>query len=259
MKNWKSHIDLAHPCWDGYRVLISRLPDSGFPEPAALDRLLPPGQAGAAGKRICFRPSSEIPGVAYEKHIFETGEVSTRKDSWHDLFNALVWCRFPFLKSAMNAVHYRHLDEEKGGRRGSRRDALTLLDESGVIVFSRDQGLLSALGDRDWQAAFVQRREAWNVSGVMVCGHAILEKFLAPYKSMTAHALLVPLQEAMCVADFDGMLADGVSDGSLLATTADLSPLPLMGIPGWWPGGDQDKGFYSDRSVFRPAADKKSR
>ncbi len=258
MQDWKSHIDLGHPCWDGYRVLIDRLPGDGFPDPAALTRLLPPGQAGAAGKGIRFRPASEIPGVAYEKHIFETGEVSTRENNWHDLFNALAWCRFPFLKTAMNEVHFRHLDEEKEGRRGSRRDALTLLDESGVIVLSRDGKLLSALAERDWQKAFVAHRDAWTGTGVMVCGHAILEKFLAPYKALTAHALLVPLRGAACVADIDGMLADGVRDGSLLATTGDLSPLPLMGIPGWWTGGGQDAQFYADKSVFRAPRAKKS-
>ena len=173
MQNWKSHIDRDHPCWDGYRVLLDRLPDGGFPGPEALCRLLPPGQAGA-GKPIVFRAAAEIPGVAYERHIFETGEVSTRENNWHDLFNALVWCRFPYLKSAMNEVHYRHLDEEKEGRRGDRRDALTLLDESGVIVFSRNGNLLSALRARDWNEAFVDRRDAWNEAGIMVCAEGSL-------------------------------------------------------------------------------------
>lgn len=252
MQDWKSHIDLKHPCWDGYRVSLGRLPDEPFPDPAVLTRLLPPGQAGASGKPIRFRPAGELPGVAYEKHIFETGEVSTRQDNWHDLFNALVWCRFPFLKTAMNEVHYRHLDEEKNGRRGERRDALTLLDESGVIVTSPDKGLLGALSERNWRAAFVRHREAWSRSGVMVCGHAILEKFLDPYKSLTAHALLLPLDGPACVADLDKMLADGIRDDSLLKTPGDLSPLPLMGIPGWWTGGEQDETFYADTRVFRP-------
>ena len=251
MQDWKSHIDLKHPCWEGYRVLLNCLPDDGFPDPETLDRLLPPGQAGAGDKRIRFRPAAELPGVAYEKHIFETGEVSTREKNWHDVFNALVWCRFPYLKTAMNEVHYRHLAEEKGGRRGDRRDALTLFDESGVIVFSGDEALLSALSERNWQAAFLDRREAWKEAGVMVCGHAILEKFLAPYKSLTAHALLLPLSEPACVAGVDGMLAEGVRNGSLLQSPRDLSPLPLMGIPGWWGGGEQDEQFYADRDVFR--------
>ena len=39
---------------------------------------------------------------------------------------------------------------------------------------------------------------------------------------------------------------------------ADLAPLPLMGIPGWWTSGDQDDRFYADRAVFRPPRGSKS-
>jgi hypothetical protein len=251
MQDWKSHIDLAHPCFDGYRVAIRRLPDNGFPGPGALTRLLPPGQAHAGGNPVRFRPAADLPGVAYEEHIYQTGEVSTREDNWHDLFNALVWCRFPQFKSAMNEVHYRHLDEESDGRRGSQRDALTLLDESGVIVIGNDERLFSALAGRNWNEAFVQCREAWAATGVIVCGHAILEKFLHPYKALTAHALLLPTVDAMCLADLDGELASGLLEGSLLQSPRDLSPLPLMGIPGWWAGA-QDEAFYADSDVFRP-------
>lgn len=251
MTGWKSHLDLDHPCWTGYRVAIGRLADGLFPTPDDLCRLLLPGQSNAAGRRLRFRPADELPGVDYEKHIYETGEVSTREGSWHDLFNALVWTRFPGLKAAMNERHYRCLDEARDGRRGAQRDALTLLDESGVIVTSPDPGLLEALRARDWQAAFATRRDGWAASGVMVCGHAILEKFLAPYKALTAHALLLPLDGAACAADLDAQLASGLRSGELLNTPRDLSPLPLMGIPGWWPDGPQDETFYADRAVFR--------
>jgi hypothetical protein len=33
-------------------------------------------------------------------------------------------------------------------------------------------------------------------------------------------------------------------------TTANFSPLPVFGIPGWWP--QQDEAFYEDAFVFRP-------
>ena len=251
MQDWKSHIDLAHPCWDGYRVVIRRLAGEVFPGPEALNRILPQGQARTGGNPVRFRAASELPGIAYEKHIHETGEISTRVENWHDLFNALVWSRFPRFKSAMNEVHYRHLHEEKNGRRGSQRDALTLLDESGVIVTGPDRRLLEALSGRNWQEAFVQRRDAWSGTAVIVCGHAILEKFLQPYKALTAHALLIPVDDPLCVADLDGRLATRLLEGGLLDSTKDLSPLPLLGIPGWW-HGVQDEAFYADRDVFRP-------
>jgi hypothetical protein len=33
-------------------------------------------------------------------------------------------------------------------------------------------------------------------------------------------------------------------------STSGFTPLPVLGVPGWWPG--QDETFYADASVFRP-------
>ena len=33
-------------------------------------------------------------------------------------------------------------------------------------------------------------------------------------------------------------------------TTSSFTPLPVLGVPGWWP--EQDAVFYADTSVFRP-------
>jgi hypothetical protein len=179
--------------------------------------------------------------------------VSTREDSWHDLFNALVWCRMPHLKAGMNARHYQELEKYPRGRRGKARDALTLLDESGVIVMGSDQEALQALANRDWNAAFVTHRNAWSSNlKVAVCGHSLLEKFLDPYKSMTAHALIVYTAVQFSLEQLDELLGIALSAGGLFNSSASLSPLPLMGIPGWWPSGEQDGSFYRDRSVFRP-------
>lgn len=253
MLRWKSHLDLTHPCWAGYRGLIERLPDDEFPGPAALTSLLPRATQSRAGQALQFVQADSIPGVAYEKHIHETGQVSTREGSWHDLFNALAWCRLPRLKAAMNAVHYAHLEEARGGCRGRQRDALTLLDESGVIVYGEHAPVLEALARRDWRAAFVDGAAAWQRRlQVRICGHAILEKFLAPYKSMTAHALFLYVDGPLTDTALDPLLADALLRGELLSSPADLSPLPLMGIPGWWHGGEQNEAFYDDQHVFRP-------
>jgi hypothetical protein len=32
--------------------------------------------------------------------------------------------------------------------------------------------------------------------------------------------------------------------------TCDFTPLPVLGVPQWWPGQDDD--FYADVTVFRP-------
>jgi len=254
MDKWKSRVSIGHPCWNGFRDLLDSLDDGNFPGPEQLSDMLPAGLNSLGGQPVQFVPSVEVPGFAYEKHIHETGQVSTREESWHDLFNALVWCRLPQLKVAMNAVHYQHLEEGSGGRRGKQRDALTLLDESGVIVTGSHSGVLEALAARDWRQAFVGYREAWaGKTHVLVCGHAILEKFLDPYKALTAHALYLHSGEPMAIPEVDELLADALLSGELLSEPKDLSPLPLMGIPGWWPPGAQDDTFYADEGVFRPA------
>jgi len=180
------------------------------------------------------------------------------------MFNALVWSRFPSLKVAMNAVHFRELGSGREGRRGKQRDALTLFDESGVIVVSSTMEYLEALAGRDWMSVFRDNALAWHGEiKVFVIGHALLEKFPQPYKSLTAHALLMRLDNSLLAKPrvtlmqmIDEMLAERLLAGSILASPASLSPLPLMGIPGWWPPLEQNADFYEDQQVFRPLREK---
>jgi len=248
--------------WDDYRPFLQRLDGRDLPEPMELSTWLPADVRSGGGRPLRFVPAAEIPGVEYERHIFETGEVSTREGNWHDLFNALVWCRLPRLKAAMNAMHHAHLHEQRDGRRGPRRDALTLLDESGAIIFSRDRSLLQALAGRNWMRAFVELRDVWRRdTRTIICGHAVLEKFLAPYKSITAHALLLQvvsprrcLSSEATLSWLDRCLAEQPGF-NLCRSPGDLSPIPLMGIPGWWTDGLQDRQFYDNPVVFRPVPD----
>ena len=251
-------LDTRHPGWFGYRELLARLPGPGFPSAGWLSRLLPPGVASGSGRPLCFVPASGLPGVPYERHIYETGEVPTREDDWHDLFNGLVWSRLPRLKAAMNAQHYAQLDQQRDGRRGPLRDALTLLDESGALVVSRHRRLLDALAQRDWSGAFQEKRDAWSAgTAVVLCGHALLDKLRLPYKAITAHALLLhgdPPTASQSTdewfARLDTLLARRLLAG-LCSHPSELSPLPLMGLPDWWREEPQDDGFYADSGVFR--------
>jgi len=47
-------------------------------------------------------------GLHYEERIARKGAIATRAENWHDLFNALIWLRYPSLKRALNA---RQMDE----------------------------------------------------------------------------------------------------------------------------------------------------
>jgi hypothetical protein len=139
------------------------------------------------------------------------------------------------------------------------RDALTLFDECGVILSSTNRDLLEAVSLRDWQRAFVDLRSAWREhTRILVCGHALLEKFLHPYKAITAHVVLIGLTtvqscapDGVIQAQIDSWLAETISRERMLSSPADLAPLPVMGIPGWWREAPQDEAFYNDPGVFR--------
>jgi hypothetical protein len=259
MKHWRSGIELPRPFWEDYRDSLLRLDGESFPGAGKLNTLLPLALSNRSEHPIRFVPAHNLPAVDYEKQIFSTGEVSTREKNWHDLFNALVWSRFPSLKVAINAVHFRELGSGQDGRRGKQRDALTLFDESGVIVVSSNKEHLGALARRHWRSVLLENASAWqNEIKVFVVGHALLEKLLQPYKSLTAHALLMRLDESFLVQPrvtllkmLDEMLAECLLAGSILDSPASLSPLPLMGIPGWWTAAEQNDEFYADRQVFR--------
>ncbi len=266
---WHDLIDHSHPALADYLGALHTLQclrptGSALPGAQDLQRLMPAAAFNQAGLPLRFVPSQTIPGVDYEDHIYRRGEISTRENNWHDLCNALVWSRWPRLKGAMNALHYRELQDGGGvakqSGRGPLRDALTLFDECGMVVRSPHLGLLQALARRDWQCAFVQHRALWRQTRVWVCGHALLEKFLQPYKSMTAHAMLWH-QDAVAFGQpgiqdaSDALLATALLQQRLFRSPAGLSPLPLMGLPGWWPAGTQNEVFYNDPQVFRAPRD----
>lgn len=267
MTDWRTSLELSRPFWGEYCSRLQNFNGARFPDAKELNKLLAVNLESHGGQRIRFVPARDLPGIEYEYHIYTTGQVSTRENNWHDLFNALAWSCFPQLKVAMNSVHFNARKPSKTQSRGKVRDALTLLDESGAIVVSSNADRLDAYATHDWSRVFLagESHSAASELGwqnddthVFVCGHALLEKFLKPYKAITAHALLVLVDDEMMampretlLSELDRTLAKLMVNGQLLDTPGCLSPLPVMGIPGWWPHGAQDSEFYADRQVFR--------
>ena len=196
----------------------------------------------AAGA-LRFVPQSELPaGVAYEAHIHQTARVPTR-DNLHDLFNGLMWLHQATLKRRLNALQAEALARDGVGRhRGPLRDALTLFDENGALL-QGPEPVLSALRERRWHDLFVTHRALWSQARLTVFGHALMEQLaVAPRKGLTAHVLLAGADD--CVR--------WPADVWAARPTKPFVPLPLLGVPGWWPG-QSAAGFYDDVSVFRPA------
>lgn len=260
VSSWLDAVELDHPCWTDFRDALMRLDGEGFPGAARLNAQLGCCANSGGSHPIHFVPASALAQVEYEMHIHETGEVSTRENNWHDLFNALCWQKWPQLKRALNRRHYRSMTGHAQAGRSADRDALTLFDECGAVLVSPSHLALEAVIGHQWDRVFNGDAAQWNGRyRIFIAGHAMLEKFLQPYKAMTANMLLVEVSEkdfdmprALQLAALDEKLGHAVTHSGLLTQSRQLSPLPLQGIPGWWRDSPQDSDFYQDRSVFRP-------
>lgn len=199
------------------------------------------------GTPVRFVPQADLPaGTAYESFIFDTGSVPTR-DNLHDFFNGLIWQHYPQTKRRLNQLQAQAIAAQGVGPvRGPLRDALTLLDESGALL-QAPEPLWQALLARDWQRLFIELRPLWAQARLHVFGHAVLEKLVYPRKAVTAHIYCAPPAMKSGVS-VDAWLA-GVLSPEHLATKP-FTPLPLLGVPGWWPA-NENVCFYDDVLVFR--------
>ncbi len=201
---------------------------------------------------VRFVPQAELPqGVPYEEHIFETGCVPTR-DNLHDFFNGLIWLRFPCTKKRLNELQAAEIAATGvGAVRGRVRDALTLFDENAALLQAPDP-IWDALLARDWLRLFVTLRPLWSEARLVLFGHALLDKMVQPYKSITAHVYrqAVPVPLGNDLAGWDRWLASCLPRDEL--ATKPFAPLPVLGVPGWW-ADNASPAFYADSSVFRPS------
>jgi Protein of unknown function (DUF3025) len=220
----------------------------------------------AQGLPIRFVPQTTLPtDCAYESFIYASGQVPSR-DNLHDFFNALIWLAYPQLKQQLNRIQALEIAKAGIGQvRGTVRDGVTLFDENAAIVVlqndAQGEALAEALRQHQWQQLFVEQRAAFGRSiQVHLFGHALLEKLCQPYKAITAHAWLMWADAGFFAATstdqqcwIDDKLSQQLSQQTL--DTHSFTPLPVLGVPGWWPG--QDAVFYADASVFRPRSEKR--
>ncbi|KQZ34679.1 DUF3025 domain-containing protein [Duganella sp. Root1480D1] len=214
-----------------------------------------------AGQPLRFVPQAALPeGTAYEEFIGATGQVPTR-DNLHDFFNGLVWLTFPLIKRQLNALQAAQIALDGVGKsRGPARDAATIYDENSALLVVRDDAegaaLVDALRNHRWREAFVQCAPMFGRDAeVWLFGHALMEKLVAPYKAITAHTRVVRAGDDYWAQDDAGRRAwlDSAEAARLAGeglAKGGFTPVPVLGIPGWWP--QQDDAFYADDTVFRP-------
>lgn len=249
MEGGLSPVDWSAPWYAPWREPGERIARRVGEGAAVREALNEPG--GAMGVPSFVAQDDLPPGTPYERHIFETRRCPTR-DNLHDFFNGLVWRKMPQAKSRLNALQAAEIAERGIATvRGPVRDAITVFDENGALLHAPEP-LWQALLARQWRTLFVELRPLWAEASLLVFGHALLEKLVAPRKDMTAHVWRSPAPPWSTDGQPlpDSWLAAQCTASVLSAKP--FTPLPVLGVPGWC-DGNQNFSFYDDSLVFRPA------
>ncbi len=260
MNEWNEAFAEQSPLLTVLRAAARQVAGDDWPALSRLQEIIArAGICTASGLPLQLVSPASGADASYEQRLHARGELEFRERNWHDLFNVLVWLTFPRAKAALNARHHAAQPADKAGGRGPVRDALTLFDESGVVVLSTDAELLTMIREFRWKPLFWERRAA-VISGMdfLPFGHALCEKALAPYKGITGRGWLLEvgrdfleLPAAERLVQIDRRLALQIADPQALRHTHELAPLPVLGVPGWCPDNEHST-YYDDRDHFRP-------
>lgn len=243
------------------RILLKQHHWNNWPGCSGLMALLDKPVTLASGLPLEMVPQNETlphPEMSYEERIFKTGLISTREQNWHDLFNAFIWLLFPQTKIILNELHLTELTKQTGKKRTRQRDIMTHFDESGVVIASADTSLLKALKNHQWNKVFFHSRALWGQQiNAFVFGHGMYEKAYKPFIGFTGKAYCISVD-----ADFfqyeklaqyrllDQRLADDIKYHHTLSKRETLTPLPILGVPGWYKD-NKDPKFYANKDYFR--------
>lgn len=200
----------------------------------------------------------------YAPRIYLSGEIQTRTQNWHDFFQFLTWFMFPKTKAVINSIHIpaaqtRIEDKTDLGKRTPIENMLSLFDEGGAVILCSDNSLLDLIRDFKWKELFWLRRDELNSKLKLIAfGHALYEKGLSPYVGMTANCILLHVDENIIQQTnqqqlnwIDNELAQIFQKGSLYIKPKDLSPFPLLGLPGW-DKNNEEESYYDNVNYFRP-------
>lgn len=205
----------------------------------------------------------------YAPRIYLTGEIQTRTENWHDFFQFLTWFMFPKTKAVINSIHVpsaqARIDNNVDlGRRSPIENMLSLFDEGGAVILCSDDSLLTLIRDFKWRELFWKRRDELSDKLQLVTfGHALYEKGLSPYVGMTANCILLHVDEEVLqqtnqqqLTYIDTALKELFTQGEPYKKPKDLSPFPLLGLPGW-DIGNELASYYDNERYFRPGRTKK--
>lgn len=200
-------------------------------------------------------PELVADAMHYEQRIHQRGMISTRENNWHDLFNAMMWWKYPRIKSALNARQWADISLHGLKTRTPAQCAMTLFDEAGAIV-SMPREMLECWKRHDWHGLFIEHADDWK-SGracVAVFGHALLDHALVTETLLVAKCIV--LEEGSDLASGVDRVADEIKAGMRLQANSELRTLPLCGIPGWHKASDSAE-FVKTAACFSPLSARK--
>lgn len=246
----------ARPLFEALAAPMRTLDETSL---AALNQHFAQG-CPASGQRIRFVGPDADP-IGYELRVYERGEVVTRPGNGHDLFNALVWSRFPRTKAALNVLHLDEIrSRDPASGRGARRDAATQFDESGLVVLSADPALTEKLAARRWVELFWARRaDVIRDMRFVGFGHGLYDALRSPFYGLCGRAALIDVDRALIessvdlqVTHADEVLAERFRQREWYPSARCFCPVPVLGIPGVT-AESESRTYYEDERQFRPA------
>lgn len=134
----------------------------------------------------------------YDGRIALAGEVPCLSQSYHDLFNALIFAAFPRSKRALHARQWRALSSwidpttnRIPGQRTREQDALTIFDEGGVVLAMTPRAERAWRGSRTTTSVEAVRGEVAPI----LFGHALLEHLFDGHVEVRASAIVCVVPE----------------------------------------------------------------
>jgi len=254
-----ARLDYTAPPFDQLAEFADLLGGESFPTLDAINIALAIRDGCKRLRVVAQNQQLHRDGLHFEQRIHDHGAIATRPARWHDLFSVLMWLRYPALKRCLNRLQVEDLPIQGRGNRTRRQQALTHIDEAGVLLASDDPELFDKLDAHDWIGLFLDRRTDWGSRIVVhVFGHALFELMRNPHQTLAAKALLFQLPQGFCTQPFeyrarvlDAAAAEAVALGSAGWDPAGMVSLPLSGVPGWREGNGE-RTFVIEAECFRP-------
>lgn len=211
---WKRFSEFSEfPDMEEINKLPERFSQSWFCE-AGL-RFVPQPKMGQRKRRSYRKLVQQGKAVTYDARIAQEKEIWTRRNNWHDLFAAMVWCVFPRAKYQLHcSAHGLAEANGRGKNRSEAQDYLTMFDEGGLVVPVLDVDIEKhTQAIRDIKAE--DRLIYLNQHGLRAFGfgHGVLEALCLQRQFVNAMTLFIQVESSFF--DLDEELVRTEVDGYL--------------------------------------------